>query len=415
LLGLVTVVALLLFCQTHIRSLQWGLEYPLMSRPDITQVLFTQAETERRIIQSKVVPHWLMVGGRCLACNATALEQRWDELFVEHRDYVESGYRRHAGAAWLREAEAARDISLAAWGDAARLEAIRNLSDASLPNYLSERRADILRSDRELERSLAKREGERELRSLCVRLAFMLFAVAGLVAYRLGYRYPRRPARSLLPAPEFARGLILFIWAKGFVAVLTRLRWDDPEGPFAIFAALPGLSTTLAITALLISMRPKRADKPIRELVNCPPDRRSRRAVLFLAAASLGVIYAFNSIDWRLLHRLGLVGTEWLPSHLGTPTLLEVFGTVVLVPFGEELLYRGALFGALSRRMSVHRAALISGLFFAAMHGYGFFGFASVALSGYLWARLAARTGSLVPGMVAHGLFNLVFELSRLP
>jgi membrane protease YdiL (CAAX protease family) len=83
-------------------------------------------------------------------------------------------------------------------------------------------------------------------------------------------------------------------------------------------------------------------------------------------------------------------------------------------PFAEELAYRGVLFGSLATRMSTHRAALISCVVFAVVHGYGWFGFASVALTGYLWARLAARTGSLVPGALAHGIFNLVVSFAAL-
>lgn len=85
---------------------------------------------------------------------------------------------------------------------------------------------------------------------------------------------------------------------------------------------------------------------------------------------------------------------------------LRVFSSTVPAPFSEELLFRGALFGGLTTRMSTHRAALVSALLLAAVHGYGLLGSAFVALGGYLWARLDARNGSLLPSMFSHALVN---------
>ena len=40
----------------------------------------------------------------------------------------------------------------------------------------------------------------------------------------------------------------------------------------------------------------------------------------------------------------------------------------VVVPIGEELFFRGLVFGALRRRLNRHLAALLSALFFTAAH-----------------------------------------------
>ena len=55
---------------------------------------------------------------------------------------------------------------------------------------------------------------------------------------------------------------------------------------------------------------------------------------------------------------------------------------------------------------------MISACIFAAAHGYGLIGFISVFWSGLLWAWLYERTGSLIPGMIAHATNNLLVCLS---
>jgi membrane protease YdiL (CAAX protease family) len=57
-------------------------------------------------------------------------------------------------------------------------------------------------------------------------------------------------------------------------------------------------------------------------------------------------------------------------------------------------------------------AALATGAIFAGAHGYGLIGFAAVAWSGTIWAVGYERTGSLLPGMVAHALSNLMSTMS---
>ena len=45
---------------------------------------------------------------------------------------------------------------------------------------------------------------------------------------------------------------------------------------------------------------------------------------------------------------------------------------------------------------------------FAVAHGYGSLGFTSVFVSGVLWAYAYESTGSLLPGMIAHAVNNMV-------
>jgi membrane protease YdiL (CAAX protease family) len=99
----------------------------------------------------------------------------------------------------------------------------------------------------------------------------------------------------------------------------------------------------------------------------------------------------------------------WAPAPILSLSLLEY---VVFAPVFEEIAFRGLLFGLLRRRFALAPAAVISAGIFGLAHGYGVLGFASVFWSGLVWAWAYERTGSLVPGMVAHGINNLLVCLA---
>lgn len=85
----------------------------------------------------------------------------------------------------------------------------------------------------------------------------------------------------------------------------------------------------------------------------------------------------------------------------------ELLISLIWAPFFEEFLHRGLIFGALQTRLNPWVAALISSLFFALIH------FSSPAASlTLIWGGLVAcwlyrRTGSLLPCIVLHSLYNI--------
>jgi hypothetical protein len=110
--------------------------------------------------------------------------------------------------------------------------------------------------------------------------------------------------------------------------------------------------------------------------------------------------------------------TEWFDEDLiwgGAPVVaVSLVEYVLFAPLFEELVFRGLFFATLRRRFGFALSSALSAAIFALAHGYGLLGFASVIFSGLLWAWVYEKTGSLLPGMVAHALNNLMVCLTEM-
>ncbi|MDE2307775.1 MAG: CPBP family intramembrane metalloprotease [Xanthomonadaceae bacterium] len=104
-------------------------------------------------------------------------------------------------------------------------------------------------------------------------------------------------------------------------------------------------------------------------------------------------------------------------QQLGSRTALPLRVPLVLVvaslgPLVEELLFRGVLLSALLRRWRTGWAMAISSLLFALAHlpglQYQWFALPDLALLALALAWLRLRSGSIWPGVVAHGVNNLL-------
>ena len=108
--------------------------------------------------------------------------------------------------------------------------------------------------------------------------------------------------------------------------------------------------------------------------------------------------------------------TEWFDPNLvwasGSALTVSLLEYVVFAPIFEEIAFRGLLYAILRRRLSFAPAALLSASVFALAHGYGLIGFLSVLWSGFLWAWIYEKTGSLIPGIIAHAMNNLLVSLA---
>ena len=87
-----------------------------------------------------------------------------------------------------------------------------------------------------------------------------------------------------------------------------------------------------------------------------------------------------------------------------TSLALLAFSVAILTPFAEELLFRGFILGMLLKRYSDIQSIVISSLIFAIAHE-------PIAMvlafgGGLLYGWLRVRTGSILPGMIAHAIWN---------
>ena len=100
----------------------------------------------------------------------------------------------------------------------------------------------------------------------------------------------------------------------------------------------------------------------------------------------------------------GLVPERWRPQE-AAPFAANVWATTLVVPAAEELTFRGAGYSLLAARYGKGVAIVGTGVLFGAAHGLVFALPLLVAFGlGLAWLR--SRTGSVIPGILLHGVFN---------
>jgi membrane protease YdiL (CAAX protease family) len=124
-------------------------------------------------------------------------------------------------------------------------------------------------------------------------------------------------------------------------------------------------------------------------------------ALLALGIGQAAATKYVNSAEQRSpIYRL-------LPSvHAAGDVALLGLIVGIVVPIGEEVFFRGLVLGALRRALNRHAAVAVSALFFAAAH-LQLVELLPILILGLVLGYLYEFTGSLVPGMIAHGVNNL--------
>ncbi|HEX6302459.1 MAG TPA: type II CAAX endopeptidase family protein [Acidimicrobiia bacterium] len=148
-------------------------------------------------------------------------------------------------------------------------------------------------------------------------------------------------------------------------------------------------------------------------LLPSPPRDIAMALVALVAAYSVSaigyaILHAFVSPDPSVLDIMLGVGSDGgrLANAGPWSTGLIIARISILVPIGEELLFRGALFGWLRLRLSARVTISITAVLFAVIHQ-----FLIVLPLAFLWGAaigwVRERTGSVVPGIVAHSVNGL--------
>lgn len=207
-----------------------------------------------------------------------------------------------------------------------------------------------------------------------------------------------------------ARGGALTIVIMGLVALM-------PHGPGILEDyGIALLYLPPVILASMLLCRPRQ--RSLLKIVGCGNLWHHLRSSLPLIFMVVAMGFAG---DWLIV----IVGdtfqstvhwTEWFIPQLVWGSHMDLLKTtiefVVLAPLFEELIFRGILFTSLRRKFSFSISMVASGLVFALAHGYGLIAFLTVLWSGCLWAWAYERTGSVIPGTIAHAVNNGVVVYS---
>ncbi len=247
--------------------------------------------------------------------------------------------------------------------------------------------------------------------SMCFGLCWIVF----IFWRRVSATLPRSPSIVSMPVAGAWYGLIVFLYA--FMA-LDAVMWHGViiALPDWWIAHIDGASMILAIpvitgVAWLLCARPNGSFLHAMGFVS----RLNQLSVRATLAMIVGVIGLAGLVLWGL----SLIFPEDSGANLWWESLDEklIFGSplsatltsldaVVGAPVVEEILFRALLFGGLYGAWGFWRAALVSSVIFASVHGYGLEGSIQVAMIGMLLCWIYARTGRLWAPMLAHGILN---------
>lgn len=289
--------------------------------------------------------------------------------------------------------------------------------------------ATLVESARERLESRAHRLRWRLRLLAAVQLAVVVAGLATAVALVWRGRRRRPPltvSDATLPPPwSGGQGLVVLIRggaAAALVIVALILLdglvrpWVELENPIIEAAIWPLMYVPVLLLARRHLLRPAGIGfvKAMGLRVRASGWRSMVVVVLVLLALAALVVWLLTLAGaW-----LGVTShwSEWFDEQLvwgdASTVAANVVGAVVLAPVFEEAVFRGLLFATLRRVLGFAGAAGLSAAIFAVAHGYGALGFVDVFLSGILWAWAFERTGSLVPGIVAHATTNLLVSVT---
>ncbi len=178
---------------------------------------------------------------------------------------------------------------------------------------------------------------------------------------------------------------------------------DLPDDLLYLWSTFVGAIAQYGIMLILILAIARGLDRRLLALE--APARRGRAVGLALVA--LVVIVAAAAALSPFLDagdEQGLVPDGW-DSSRAAPFLANAAVVVIAAPFVEELLYRGLGYGLLTQFIGPWPAILITGVTFGLAHGL-VLGLPVLSIFGITLGWLRWQTGSVIPGMIVHAIFN---------
>ena len=255
-------------------------------------------------------------------------------------------------------------------------------------------------------------------------LVLIAAALAGVIVLVKRRDGPHLASASLPPAWSGSLGAAVILRGAALqVLLLGALYVVSHVVDSAVLNALTWpWSNVLFVPMLLLARRDLMRPSALRfrDALGLSLDAGKRGRLFAMLAVLIGLGLLGDWVAASVAGRFGLVShwTEWFDEDLvwgaGGDAAIAILSACVTAPFFEEIVFRGLLFATFRRRFGFLASAVLSALIFAVAHGYGWVGLTSVLWSGVLWCWSYERTRSLVPGMLAHAVVNLLATLSVL-
>jgi len=173
--------------------------------------------------------------------------------------------------------------------------------------------------------------------------------------------------------------------------------------------ALVQLATALGFLLVPMVIAARRGAN-FREALSRLGVRRFRPGALKWMLAAIGAYLLFSAVYIALI---GQPKQKDIAESFGAVPV-QILLIVIAAPLGEEVCFRGMLFGGLRERLPRLAAALVSALIFGGLHATtGISAVPVLVAFGFILALLYEKTGSIVPGILLHMLNNSVALLGQ--
>lgn len=216
---------------------------------------------------------------------------------------------------------------------------------------------------------------------------------------------------SLTGGLSYSLVVLLYIGANLLTLLIVWLAHINTDTD--VFSYLAMLISPLAICltmAIILSVRKVK----FKEI--CPVKTKPKYYLLavILTIGCLGIGVIASGVFVAILEFFGYTPSESsLPDFTGIKIIPAIISVAIVPAIFEELMFRGVILRSAEKSMGGVRAIFVTGFCFALMHGspqqtvHQF-------LLGCGIAFLTLRSGSILPGMVAHFLNNLIALLLSL-
>ena len=227
---------------------------------------------------------------------------------------------------------------------------------------------------------------------------------------------PPAPPRPPLPVRARDLALLLLLGVASLLATPLAIivLWDGepPTGLFPVLGLFVGQSLLLLAVAWLTVLRPHRlslADVGLRPTWPSWYRLAVAGGLACVPIASL-INLAFQTLlggpfENPQLQALAPEGFSWT-SLIGMLLLVGL-----LVPFIEEIIFRGLIFGWLRKHLRFAFAAPLMALLFAVAHQVWML-VPVLFFMGLVLAAVTERSGSLWPAIILHGTFNSLMTIT---